>query len=382
VSEKPAGGRSIGEVLDLLKDPDFCADAHRTIMEAAEITARAANAKERQARLEQLGQPFFERWGVAPPTSGELLDSDPRRRCSDVIASGRWGVVPVFPWTANRQILSSLKTIRSVIRKQHRDALITRHAQLVIWLQILGFDRPAIARAVFQRRKGLRRPTKAEAIDRMPEDQEQQFYEHYRGLGLTPKQVEQKVYKKLRGSEAPASAAVRMTEQRYVERLERLNEHLATPVRSEPLSCMLTTLYRALLNENSIENNTAIRHHAIAVRDAFLAASRPPRARADCTDVAVQRQLLEALISDRWGIVLVFPWTTDPELRVSVTKLRTLMRERPQDGAGHADATRPAPFEPLSDALISLFRALSDQDDVVVRRYAAGAWATFLRPGA
>src|SRR5262249_46752162 len=154
-----AGGRSVEEVLDLLKNAQFCADAQRTITEAAGITVQLCSFEERQMQLEQLGQKFEDRWGVPPTTTGELLDPDPRWRFLDAIASGRWGMVPIFPWTTNRQIKARIEKIRSVIRKQHQDALITRHAQLVRWLDTIGFDRPKIAQVVFGRRTGLRRLT-------------------------------------------------------------------------------------------------------------------------------------------------------------------------------------------------------------------------------
>jgi len=214
MSKEPAGGRSIDEVLDLLKDPKFCAEAARTITEAAGIAAQVSSFKEGRFQIEQLGVRFIERWGVLPPTSGELLDPDPRRRCVEAIVSGRWGVVPIFPWTTNRQIKARVVNMRPVIRKQHRDALVNRHAQLVGWLEAIGFDRPTIAHAVFGRTTGLRRPTQATAIARTPERRERELYEEYRGLGLTHSQIQQKVYRRLQGSEAVASAAVRMTDRR------------------------------------------------------------------------------------------------------------------------------------------------------------------------
>ena len=375
MSDKPAGGRCPEEVLDLLKNLEFCADAQSTIAEAAEITIQPFSVEERQSRLERLGQEFEKRWGVTPPTTSELLDSDPRRRFVDAIASGRWGLVAVFPGTTNRQIRGDLKKIRSVIRKQHQDALITRHAQLVRWLQILGFDRPTIARAIFQRRTGLHRPTKAQAIARTPERREQQLVEQYRGLGLTKKEIDRKIYRRLRGSEAQASAAIRMTEQRYVTRLERLNQNLASPVQAEPLSHALTILFRALPDENS----ATVRHHATAVRDAFVGVAVPPRTTVEQLSA---HSPLEAIVSGRWGVVLVFPWTSDLEIRAPVKKLRTMMRQQPQDGSEPTPVARPNQFEPMSDALISLFRAVTDREDIVVRRHAFEARATFVQAGA
>ena len=66
----------------------------------------------------------------------------------------------------------------------------------------------------------------------------------------------------------------------------------------------------------------------------------------------------------------------------SVTKLRTLMRQPSENGAGPATGARPCPFESLSDALVGLFRALTDHDEAAVRRYSVQVWATVLQAGA
>lgn len=370
MSKKPAGGRSAEDVVALLSDPAFRADAQGTLREAAAIAAQASTSQEGQPRLEQLGQRFFDQWGLPPPTTGEVLDADPRRRVVDAIAAGRWGLVLIFPATTNQQVRGSIRTIRSVVRKQHLDALITRHAQLVGWLEAIGFDRPTIARVVFHRRAGLRRPTRARAVARTSEQRDRQLHEYYRGLGLPENKIEQEVYKRLQGSEAPASAVVRMTEHRYVKRLEHLNAHLATPVQSEPLSHALTLLFRGLPDDN----DATVRHHAVAVRDALLGAARPLLP-AHGRDVPSSHRPLEMTLP---GVVPVFAWTTDPKIRASVTKIRTMMRPKPVDRTGAA-ATRPIHFEPLSDALIMLLRTLADQDDAAVRRAALGARAAFLQ---
>src|SRR5439155_877314 len=160
MTAKPAGGRSVEEVLDLLNDPEFCADVLRTFREAAAIMVAPSSAEERQQQFEQLGQRFENRWGVPPPNTSELVDPDPRWDPVDAMASGRWGVVPIFPWTTNQQIRATIKNLRPVIRKEHKDALVgRRNVQLARWLETIGFERPTIARAVFGRRTGLRRPT-------------------------------------------------------------------------------------------------------------------------------------------------------------------------------------------------------------------------------
>ncbi len=234
-----------------------------------------------------------------------------------------------------------------------------RDAQLVRWLEAIGFDRPTIALAVFQRRTGLRRPTEEQAIRRTPVGRESQLFEEYLARGFTKTQAQQKLTKRLRGSEAPASAAVRMAAQRYVERAKSLNENLATPLQSEPVSHALTLLFRALPDEPA----TTVRQHAIVVRDALQ---------------SVSRQRVEAILVSHWGLVPVFPWTTDSEIRSAVKALRTMMRPQPQGGRDPVTAARPIPLEPFSDALISLLLTLTDPRDAGVGRSALALRTTFM----
>ena len=138
----------------------------------------------------------------------------------------------------------------------------------------------------------------------------------------------------------------------------------------------LTLLFRALPNEN----NASVRLPTIAVRDAFEGAVAQV-ATAERRDADPQHDRLEVILSGRWGTLPVFPWTTIPGIRASIKELRAMVQPQPQDGTGLAPAARPTPFEPLSDALISLFRALS-QADLVVRRHAFETRAIFLQTGA
>jgi hypothetical protein len=361
VKPKSAGRRSVDEVLALLTDRDFCADAQRTITEAAEITVQRTTIEERQQQLERLGQKFVDKWGVLPPTTGELLDSDPRRPLTDAMASGHWGLVLLFPCTTNRQVRTAVQQIRSVIRKQHRDAVVARHAQLVRWLGNAGFDDPTIARAVFHRRSGLRRPTEKQANAWTPEPRQQYVYGHYLGLGFTPTQAQQRLTKRIRGSEALASAAIRMATTRYVTRLKQLNEHLAKPIQSESLSHALTMLFRALPDETIV----TIKQLVIRVRGALGRAVASPQTTRRRDE---RPRSLEPMLMGHWGAIPIFPWTTDFNIRAAIKTLRTTMGPPQQQDSRRAPAIRPTPFEPLSDALIALLRAVTDQGNAVRRR--------------
>jgi hypothetical protein len=370
--EKPAGGRSAEQVLDLLKDPEFCAEALRANEAAATLRERNPPQDEWQRQIQALLAPFIARWGVVPPTTNELLDADPRRRLVDAIASGRWGIVPVFPWTTDQMFRTLTKKIRRVVRKQHKDALIARVPQLVGWLTVCGFKGPAIARAVLGRRTGLGLPTKAQVIARTSWERDQELHREYRRRGVPEQQLDRRVYKRLRGSEAPASAAVRMTDKRYVERILRLSKDLETPIRSEPLSYALTMLFRALADED----DGAIKQCALAVYAAFAGESADPQA------PTARGRLHEALAAGRWGLVAVFPWTTDPEVRAAVCAIKAEICAQRADGdrLGQVVVIPGETFP--SDALTLLFRALARGDDAEVRRLSKAAKAGFLTAAA
>jgi hypothetical protein len=307
--------------------------------------------------------------------TGELLDADPRRRLVDAIVSGRWGLLLLFPSTTDDEWRKLVTTIRLVVPKQHKDALNVRGPQLAAWLEVCGFTRAAIARAVFGRQTGLRRPTTAEAIARTSWDHDHELHEEYRKQGLTDLQIDQRIYRRLRGSEARASAAVRMKERRYWKRIEGLNEDLATPSQSEPLSHALTMLFRALADQN----DAAVRRHAIAAKVACLRASlcSPIDAAAGGEAAA---GLPETIVSGRWGVVPVFPWTTDPDIRALVKKIRDMIRAPRNDIAQPDRATgNPVESEPLSAALTKLFQALPDHDNAAFRRHAVATMAPLIR---
>ena len=237
----------IRSVLALLENLAFCDEAHQLIQKIAAFVATSPGDEQRMAFVLEQTTPFVEKWGVPPPHAGALVNPTPARALAAAIMSGRWGVLPIFPWTTDRETRMAVQRIRRVVRKQHQDAETARRAQLARWLEDcgLGFSRPAIAGAVWGRRRGLRRPSKEDAFAQLPENVEREWYQAYLAQGRSPQQAGRLTYKRARGSEAPASATVRMAERRYEQYLERLNATLASPVPSEPVSAALTRLYRA-----------------------------------------------------------------------------------------------------------------------------------------
>jgi len=237
--------KSIEAVLALLENQVFCDEALRLKKKIVEFVASSPLDDQRDEFVSQLTTIFIEKWGVSPPQAGALVDPDPARPYAEAVMSGRWGVVPIFGWTNEQEIRTAIRNIRRIVRKQHQDAENARRAQLARWLEDCGFSRPDIAAAVWGRRGGLRRPSKEQAFDRLPEHVERKWVREYLARGHTSGKVERLVNKRARGSEAPASAAVRMSEHRYEQEVEQLNIALASPVAAEPVSAALTRLYRA-----------------------------------------------------------------------------------------------------------------------------------------
>ena len=258
---------SMTATLKLLTDPQFAEAVKNFHQEAAGMRTADAMTADAEDRLIALGERFRVTWGVLPPPAVLLVDPDPRRRVVEAMGSGRWGLILVFPWTTDTEIQAQSKAIRKVVGKRHHDAQEEHRAQRADWLEGAGFSRPQVAKAIWGRRHGLRRPTQAEAIRALPEEQERQLIEQATEQGISHNQAEQHLLRQARGSEAPASAMVRMAEAREAARVEHLNQDLATPVVSEPLSAAITALFRALDDQ---EADSEVRVKARAVHRALL----------------------------------------------------------------------------------------------------------------
>jgi len=258
---------SITAALKLLTNPQFAEAVKNFHVEAAGIRTADAMTAEAQDRLIALGERFRVTWGVLPSPAVLLVDPDPRRRVVEAMGSGRWGLILVFSWTTDAEIQAQSKAIRKVTGKRHHDAQEEHRAQCADWLEASGFSRPQVAQAVWGRRHGLRRPTRTEAIRALPEERERHLIAQATEQGLSHHQAEQQLLRQARGSEAPASAMVRMAEARETARVEHLNQDLAIPVVSEPLSAAITALIRTL---DDHETDTEVRLKARAVHQALL----------------------------------------------------------------------------------------------------------------
>jgi hypothetical protein len=166
---------------------------------------------------------------------------------------GRWGLIPVFPWTTKKEIERRARSIHSDIGKVHADVTKTRRlTQIAGWLRLHMNPgeklppRSEIAAAVWGLEKGLHRPTKETAIDRLPEKEEQRLLRQYMAKGLPRGEAGRKVYRHARGSEAPAAAMVRMAERREQKAQHVLFTQLQSPLRADPLAAALMDLLRLI----------------------------------------------------------------------------------------------------------------------------------------
>jgi hypothetical protein len=257
MKQKPVT-RSASAILALLDSTDFCSEAYRLLRSLAPLyeAAHRGEATDQSKLDEAVGRlldPFIEKWGVPPPQAADLIHPDPRRRVAAAVASGVWGLVPVFPWTKDQDVRSALSRIRRAIKKQHNDVENIRRAQLARWLEECDIPVREIAKTVWGRLKDLRRPTKQQAIRGLSEDEETRLYHQYLSRGLSADEAERRIYRKVRGSEVKAMSMVRMAERRYVERAEAVNVALAQPLHVDDFTHAVTMMCRAVGDENPAE---------------------------------------------------------------------------------------------------------------------------------
>lgn len=291
-------GLTPSEIIGLLKNPRFCANA-RTIYEKARLLHQAApTQKEWDSRFPkfeaQVIFPFEGKWGATLPPR-ELVDPDPRRKPVYAILTGRFGLIPVFPWTTIQEIEKRARQVRRSIGKKHMDLLEESSGLIASWLETHNnrgswvgpsrssrttvspgpkLPRGEIASAVWGRKTGLTRPTKEEAIDGISVEQEEDLFQHYLKEGLSRKEVDRRVYRRLRGTETPAAAQVRMALKRLGQQQRQFRKDLQNPRKADPLGHSLTLLLQEASADSS--NLISIKKKAAVLR-ALLIPAKPSR---------------------------------------------------------------------------------------------------------
>ncbi len=253
-------GPIIPQMVALLNDPAFRRDAVDVLDPFRRLNESASTQQEWdrkfQNHVDEHVAPFVRKWGVGPPLDRELVESDSRREVVFCILTGRWGVIPVFPWTRAQDISTSAAKIRQSIRKVHKDAEGRRRAMIAAWIRMHPSSqgrapRAEIAAAVWGRKDGLRRPSRAQAIRKLSEEQEAELLARFNKEGRSRKEAERLVYKRARGSEAPAVSMVRAAESRLEREQKEFYDALQSPKQSDRTAYFLTMLLREIFLKKS-----------------------------------------------------------------------------------------------------------------------------------
>ena len=266
---------SINEAVRLIGKREFRREARVAGVTMAQ-TVLAEEAEKLRIELARVCLPFVERWGVLPPPDVQLVS----KRARSVLAAygGRWGIIAIYPWTRQGEVLSSFRQIGANLRRsgtpgEHRDAEGKRRAYLARYLRLNGFSNAEIAEAVWDRHDHLRLPRWADiTADDESETQEEKLMTQYRAEGMPRSTAARRVRRRMRGgSEARARAQVRMTISRllktegwWVTRAMKMHQ-------GDTAGHRLTEFIRAALAR---EDSETIRQRAIHL---LTALSRRPR---------------------------------------------------------------------------------------------------------
>jgi hypothetical protein len=259
--------RTATGLLALLDNKEFQHDALEFYRAVADVYATTKEDDVPRV-ADRLATPFFTKWDVPPPPSPELVRPDPRRRKVDAIASGRWSVVTIFPWTTEQEIRATITQARGKLRRQHHDrAVQQRRVQQASWLSSCGIQGPEIAKAVWKRHGGLQRLPKSCVTSAMSYDAEERLLRKHLERGHSYHEAEQLVLKRARGSEAPATVAIRVASERYFKERTKLNVDLQAPRIVDARSHALTLLFRAVSEQATADE---LRQRVEAVQQAFV----------------------------------------------------------------------------------------------------------------
>ncbi|MGD9728054.1 MAG: hypothetical protein AB7G68_12460 [Nitrospiraceae bacterium] len=253
--------QSRASLIELLDDPQFIKDS-LAYWDAYQQQARRIGAdkeewnRQAEAFMSRHLDPFAQRWSAYPPPI-ELLVPDRIQRYAYAAMNGQWGIVPIYPWTTQQEVIKRLRKIQRVIGKKHGDTETLRqerNAHIAKWLENCHVStntgekppRNEIASAVWNRKTGLKRPSLEHAIEQLSEEKETRLLRRYQKEGKTRPEAQRLIYKTARGSEAPASASVRMAMRRLPFGLNKVEAHGPDPRKADPVGVAATLLLRAL----------------------------------------------------------------------------------------------------------------------------------------
>jgi hypothetical protein len=199
----------------------------------------SSNDTDFNRKVLEIIEPVWARWRALPAFSLVALEF----RTAIAILSGSWGLVKVLPWTTDQDIAAATRDIRRVIGKAHQDQQTARRGALAEWLELHDFTREEIARAVWHRTRGLRRPSRAAALARS-EAREHELMRRFLDRGANYREADRRTVRALRGSEAPGIAAVRKAIGRARQEARALQQALTSPKTSDPLASAVADILR------------------------------------------------------------------------------------------------------------------------------------------
>ena len=257
---KLRSGLTLKQAIALLDNPDFRLQARNLRDFFADPSQFGGTKQVNELCLRALVGGFEQDWGVLPPVKTEELFADPWTRIGRAVEAGRWGLIPVYPWTTETEVQAARRRIQRKTGKQHADAASGRKAEIAFWLALQTdakdhpLSRAEIVRAVWGRTRGLRRPTRSQAIAQLSEAQEEALTQKYMRQGLSREEVaamlfhaEKQIKGRARGSEAKGLMQLRQTLARYQKNIQKKKTAIAAPKECDPLAYPITMAIRGLL---------------------------------------------------------------------------------------------------------------------------------------
>jgi hypothetical protein len=162
-----------------------------------------------------------------------------------MVLTGRWGLLPVFPWTTDAELLAGARRVRTRIGKRHRDAVTHERAVLSPWLETNGIPRREIPQLLGWRDGGASRPTVTEALEDLSFEQEEATLRGLMKRGLSYPEANRRMRRQLRGTEAPAAGKIRKMQWRFDAWRRAAEAALDTPTSADPVSFAVTRVLHA-----------------------------------------------------------------------------------------------------------------------------------------
>lgn len=266
----------IPEMVGLLRNQRFLKDSEQLYVEGSQWHQKFPTNDTWNQHWPEFWEtaigPFISKWGVWPPPYELLVYAQPISMFH--VMYGRFGLIPVFPWTTTRDIGSRAAAIRKVIGKVHRDSTGYPKGLIAQWIRShpsnMGLaPRHEIARAVYGKTTGLERPSLSKAYQTLSDEKEAELFAQYRAKNHTYAEINRKIGRYARGSEAPAVAAVRMAEKKAGEFSKAFYKSMETPEQFDSLAFVLSHLLRGFFLSPPTNRNV-LRQYAGQIRDLLL----------------------------------------------------------------------------------------------------------------